>query len=232
MEMGVNLYLRNNQELTVNQTASQAADIVKELTRITGLLPTQTKRTKEQEQFQQFSTPPALAYVANWVAKVGPRDVMMEPSAGTGDLAIWSEKAGASLILNELSSRRAGLLRELFPNASILTEDGLQLNNVLAKNVMASVVVMNPPFSSTAGRTDRNDTMNGAKHLEQALKRLAPGGRLVAIVGEGMGASRPAFLKWWGEIKGKYNVRANISISGTEYAKYGTTFDNQNCGDR
>jgi hypothetical protein len=228
MEMGVNLWLRNNKDFTTNQGQEGAASMARGLTTVINkLLPTQTKRTQEQEQFQQFSTPPALAYVANWVAKVGPRDVMMEPSAGTGDLAIWSEKAGATLILNELSSRRAGLLRELFPNASILTEDGLQLNNVLPPNVQASVVVMNPPFSATAGRTATNDTMNGAKHLEQALKRLAPGGRLVAIVGEGMGASRPAFLKWWAEIKGKYNVRANVSINGAEYAKYGTTFDNQ-----
>lgn len=227
MEVGVNLWLRQNNYMTIDHNTENAESMVRGLTKVISLLPTQTKRTQEQEQYQQFSTPPALSYVANWVAKVGPNDVMMEPSAGTGDLAIWSEKAGASLLLNELSSRRAGLLRELFPNASLFTEDGLQLNNILPKNIQASVVVMNPPFSSTAGRTSNNNTMNGAKHIEQALKRLAPGGRLVAIVGEGMGASRPAFLSWWKDIKSKYNVKANIAINGAEYAKYGTTFDNQ-----
>ena len=35
------------------------------------------------------------------------------------------------------------------------------------------------------------------------------------------------FSKWWKDIEKKYNVRANIGISGKEYAKYGTTFDNQ-----
>jgi predicted RNA methylase len=227
MEMGVNLWIRQQDHLTLNHDAQFATSVVKGLTRIMHLLPTQTKRTKEQVEFQQFSTPPSLAYVANWVANVGVGDVMMEPSAGTGDLAIWSEGAGATLILNELSSRRAGLLRELFPQATVYTEDGLQLNNILPKEIRASVVVMNPPFSSTAGRTNTNDTMNGAKHLEQALKRLAPGGRLVAIVGEGMGASKPAFKAWWDKIKAQYNVKANISINGAQYAKYGTTFDNQ-----
>jgi hypothetical protein len=87
---------------------------------------------------------------------------------------------------------------------------------------------MNPPFSSTAGRVHgQRDTANGARHIEQALKRLEEGGRLVAIVGNGMAADRPAFANWWGEIEKKYNVRANIGIAGREYAKYGTTFDNQ-----
>ena len=67
----------------------------------------------------------------------------------------------------------------------------------------------------------------GARHIEQALKRLQDNGRLVAIVGNGMAADRPAFSKWWKDIEGKYNVRANVGISGKEYAKYGTTFDNQ-----
>ena len=49
----------------------------------------------------------------------------------------------------------------------------------------------------------------------------------MAIVGQGMAADRPAFAKWWKEIETKYNVRANVGISGKEYTKYGTNFDNQ-----
>ena len=48
------------------------------------------------DEFQQFSTPPALAFVANWSANIRAEDIMLEPSAGNGDLAIWSELAGAS----------------------------------------------------------------------------------------------------------------------------------------
>ncbi|HET6719577.1 MAG TPA: strawberry notch family protein, partial [Rhodocyclaceae bacterium] len=144
------------------------------------------------------------------------------------DLAIWSEKAGAQLILNELSTRRAEILRDLFPNARVFTENAEQINNVLPDDAVPTVVVMNPPFSATAGRVQgKRDTNVGALHVEQALKRLAKGGRLVAIVGEGMGADRSAFKDWWKKIQTSYNVRANIGISGQEYAKYGTTFDNQ-----
>ena len=47
-------------------------------------------------------------------------------------------------------------------------------------------VVMNPPFSATGGRVNSHRTAFGARHIEQALLRLKPGGRLVAIVGRGM----------------------------------------------
>lgn len=227
MEMGVNLAIRDY-DVFIDVNAEDAASSARGLKRLIENLPTQTRRDAEMDEFQQFSTPPALAYVSNWVANIHPLDVMMEPSAGTGDLAIWAEKAGASLILNELSSRRASVLKELFPAARIFTENAEQLNNVLPKAAVPTVVVMNPPFSSTAGRVHGSrDTMNGARHIEQALKRLAPGGRLVAIVGNGMAADRPAFKKWWKELSTVYNVKANIGIDGKEYAKYGTTFDNQ-----
>ena len=90
-----------------------------------------------------------------------------------------------------------------------------------------TVAVINPPFSATGGRTTKNNSMNGAKQLEVLLDALEPGGRLVAIVGEGMGAVRPAFLEWWQKIAAKYSVRANLGLSGDAYRKYGTTFDNQ-----
>lgn len=152
----------------------------------------------------------------------------IEPSAGTGGLAIWAKISGAELILNELSPRRQALLSELFPDARHFNHNAEQLDNLLPKDIAPTVVVMNPPFSATAGRVpgQRNNT-NGARHIEQALKRLQDGGRLVAIVGQGMAADRPAFKPWWSAIAQKYSVRANMGISGKGYTKYGTAFDNQ-----
>ena len=66
-----------------------------------------------------------------------------------------------------------------------------------------------------------------AKHVEQALLLLKPGGRLVAIVGRGMS---PEMKQWDGfrERIGPGNtVRANVGVSGKLYRKYGTVFDNR-----
>ena len=229
MEAAFNIHLLGTESADwTDKDAVWAKDKVIDLTNRIQKLPTQTKRDEEMDEFQQFSTPPALAFVANWVANVKTVDVMAEPSAGTGDLAIWSKIAGAEIVLNELSPRRQTLLAALFPQSRIFKENAEQLDNVLPPDVVPTVIVMNPPFSSTAGRVHgQRDTANGARHIEQALKRLEGGGRLVAIVGNGMAADRPAFAKWWGDIEKNYNVRANIGIAGREYAKYGTTFDNQ-----
>ncbi len=70
-------------------------------------------------------------------------------------------------------------------------------------------------------------TAFGARHAEQALLRLKPGGRLVAIVGRGMALERPTFRKWWAEIGQRYHLRANLGIDGSAYTKFGTTFDNR-----
>ena len=229
MEAAFNIHLFNTENADwTDQDAAWATNKAIDLTSRIQKLPTQTRRDEEMDEFQQFSTPPALSFVASWVANVKPGDVMLEPQAGTGDLAIWSKIVGAEIVLNELSSRRQALLADLFPQAKLFKENAEQLDNVLPKDIVPTVIVMNPPFSSTAGRVQgQRDTTNGARHIEQSLKRLQYGGRLVAIVGNGMAADRPAFSKWWGELQKKYTVRANVGISGKEYAKYGTTFDNQ-----
>ncbi|WP_347990332.1 strawberry notch-like NTP hydrolase domain-containing protein [Methylomonas sp. AM2-LC] len=229
LEAAFNIHLLGTEDAHwTEHNADAAKNKVIDLTNWIQQLPTQTRRDDEMEEFQQFSTPPALSFVANWVANVKKDEVMVEPSAGTGDLAIWAKIAGANLVLNELSPRRHALLSSLFPQAKIYKENAEQLDNVLPFDIKPTVIVMNPPFSSTAGRVQgQRDSMNGARHIEQALKRLEDNGRLVAIVGNGMAADRPAFAQWWKDIEKKYNVRANVGISGKEYAKYGTTFDNQ-----
>ena len=212
VEVAFNIHLSKTEKADWNnKDADWARDKAQELASRILKLPTQSRRDEEMEEFQQFSTPPALSFVANWVANVQPTDVMMEPSAGTGDLAIWPKIAGARVVLNELSERRRDLLANLFPEATLFKENAEQLDNVLPLHVAPTVIVMNPPFSASAGRVQgQRDTMIGARHIEQALKRLQDNGRLVAVVGQGMAADRPAFSKWWKEIEGKYNVRANI----------------------
>jgi len=227
LEMGINKYLENS-PLEFPTENKDAVHVIENLKSMFDLIPTQTTRTEEMDEFQQFSTPPALAFAANWVANLKDNDVYLEPSAGTGNLAIFGRIAGVKeIIVNELAPRRAAILKELGFD-KVYTENAEQINNILPQEDKPTVVVMNPPFSSTAGRMKgERKTVNATVHIEQALKRLQPGGRLVGIVGEGMAADKPAFAKWWKEIARSYQVRANIGISGKEYAKYGTVFDNQ-----
>ena len=54
---------------------------------IAARLPTQTWRSREQTIRQQFSTPPAIAYLLAYLLNLKPSEQILEPSAGTGNLA-------------------------------------------------------------------------------------------------------------------------------------------------
>lgn len=219
-------------ELAVNKWVIEKAPSIPEKGRlgwfqgIVDNLPTQTVRSGETDALQQFSTPPHYAYVAAWVANIGPSDIVLEPSAGTGSIAAAARVFGPSQVLgNEISPRRLELLRSLGLDR-VFDVNAEQLNNLLPADVRPTVVVMNPPFSQTAGRMgNKKVPLEGGKHIEQALKRLPPGGRLVAIVGRGMSFDAPTFRDWWRRIRGEYTVRANVAVSGDVYKKYGTSFD-------
>ena len=162
--------------------------------RITGLLPTQTRRSEESESLQQFSTPIGLAYVASVAAAITPADVVLEPSAGTGLLAILAELAGASLILNEFAESRAGILGELFPAVSTTRFDAAHINDHLDAGIVPSVVLMNPPFSA-AVHVDRQMREAALRHVGSALARLPEGGRLVTITGANVAPDNPAWTE-------------------------------------
>jgi hypothetical protein len=235
MELGINQYLQDAlSEESMHTDAEGAKAVLNRLREVLKQVPTQNKGNVEQQQFQQFSTPPNVAYVTAWLANIKNDDTVFEPSAGIGGLATFGKIAGAKVIVNELSEKRLDVLKNM-PFDEFYNENAEQINNILHDKVKPSVIVMNPPFSATAGRMgDKNSTANAKSHLEQALKILQPGGRLVAIVGQGMSDKSPAFRDWWKEIKSEYNVRANIAVytpdqtsriaHTDEYKKYGTDF--------
>ena len=57
---------------------------------LAALEPSQTRRSEEQLRLQQFSTPLPLAYAALQAAAIRPGDVVLDPSAGTGMLAVMA----------------------------------------------------------------------------------------------------------------------------------------------
>jgi hypothetical protein len=95
--------------------AGSPAQRLSAVSKIAALLPTHTRRSEEAQNFQQFSTPIPLGLVAAHAAAITTADRVLEPSAGTGLLAILAEIAGSSLALNELAEARADLLTSLFP---------------------------------------------------------------------------------------------------------------------
>ena len=185
------LFLRRHGAAMRAKAASPAA-MLPMLMRIASLLPTQTRRSEESESLQQFSTPIGLAYVASVAAAITPADVVLEPSAGTGLLAILAELAGASLILNEFAESRAGILSELFPAVSTTRFDAAHINDHLDAGIVPSVVLMNPPFSA-AVHVDRQMADAALRHVGSALARLPEGGRLVTITGANVAPDNPAW---------------------------------------
>lgn len=239
LELGVNKYIQANPERFATWAPlDKAQDIARDLGALKESLPTQTVRAGEKDTLQQFSTPPDYAYAAAWVANLRMGDHVLEPSAGTGSLAVHAMNgAGAEpseVTTNELSANRAPLVESLGPDHAF-REDAEQLDNVLPQEIQPSVVLMNPPFSAAGTRMAGKTLIGtGAAHVEQALDRLDPGGRLVAILGRGMGidmeGGRPregtgaVFAPWWRQIGEQYDVRANVGVPGSVYGKYGTTF--------
>lgn len=186
--------------------------------RLSRCLPTQSYRSERQVELQQFSTPLHLAWLAAHAARITDADTVLEPSAGTGMLAVHALQIGARLILNERDPLRADLLA-LTLDQQVSRHDAEFIHEMLDPADRPSVVLTNPPFSRSEGRG--RDRHAGARHLRSALQRLVDGGRCVAIMS-------PAFARDGTDSKGYEAVtslvpaRFEITINGQPYAKHGT----------
>jgi predicted RNA methylase len=202
--------------------AGSPTTILPQLGRIAALLPTHTRRSEEAQTFQQFSTPIPLGFVAVTAAAITPADRVLEPSAGTGLLAILAEITGGALLVNELAEARAGLLSSLFPALSVTRFDAAQIDDHLDPCLVPTVVLMNPPFSVMAHVEGRMADA-AFRHVASALARLAPGGRLVTITGASFAPDNPAWTASWTRLQERGRVTFSAAIDGSVYAKQGTT---------
>jgi len=222
-EVALVLFLRKFGRALLARTGSPSA-LLPILAKVAGLLPTHTRRSEEMERFQQFSTPLPMGLAAMTAAQITIRDLVLEPSAGTGLLAILAEIAGGSLALNELADTRAELLRHLFPGCPVTSFDAAQIDDHLDVGIRPSVILMNPPFSAVAN-VDGRTTEATARHLRSALARLAPGGRLVAITGAGFAPDAPAWSETFGRLTESSHLVFTGAVSGAAFAKHGTSFE-------
>jgi len=217
------LFLQRYGKSLFRRTASPAARL-SAITKITGLLPTHTRRSEESQALQQFSTPTPLGLAAATAAAIAPGDIVLEPSAGTGLLAILAQISGGELLLNELAGTRADLLADLFPAINVTRFDAAQIDDHLPPTAVPSVVIMNPPFSVMANVSSRMADA-AYRHVASALVRLADGGRLVAITGANFGPETPAWTDAFRRLQERGRVTFTAAIHGSVYARHGTTID-------
>jgi hypothetical protein len=190
------------------------------------LIPHHQVRSQEQIQFQQFSTPLALAWIVARLANGGKHDLLLEPSAGTGILAAayvngLSGEKPRRIILNEISPSRKGLLRELFDvQHPVYSVNAEYINDTLPQGEQPDLILMNPPFSSSIGN-DKRDRECCMKHIRSALLRLQEHGRLVAIVPHWLNPEKQS--KWCASLPAQ--LQLSLFVHGSHYRYHGTTMD-------
>jgi predicted RNA methylase len=219
LETAVNLYLFENYANTVNENKYET---LQKLENLAQKLPTQSWRDGEQMTFQQFSTPPALAFVMCELLKPAKNSVALEPSAGTGSLANWLKIAGCRVEVNEISNRRRQLLE--LQGYDPQSHNAEFLNDLLDPKIEPDFILMNPPFSASGGRTKSGDTNFGFRHVESALLRLKPGGQLVCLLGAEDCLKTDKGKSFWNRIGKEYVVRSFLVVPAKAFYKHGTTF--------
>ncbi|TFV35253.1 hypothetical protein E4K66_27385 [Bradyrhizobium frederickii] len=194
------------------------------LVKVASCLPTHTRRSEDSQALQQFSTPIQLGLAACTAAGITPADRVLEPSAGTGLLAVFAELAGGALVMNELAEARASLLDHLFASVKVTRFDAAQIDDHLDASFVPSVVLMNPPFSALAN-VDRRMADAALRHVASAFARLCDGGRLVAIAGASFAPDNPTWRDAFVRLQERGRVVFSAALDGSFYAKHGTRTD-------
>ncbi len=203
------------------------AAMLRMLEAVAALEPSHTKRSEEQIRLQQFSTPLPLAYAVLRAAAIRPGDMVLEPSAGTGMLAVMAECAlgsgAGNLHLNEIADVRRALLCRLFPETLVT---GVNAENVADRlpGARPTVVIMNPPFSATPG-VDRIRHAADLRHVRSAFCMLPPGGRLAAVTSANCVPGDSDWNSAFGRVNPPARVVFTMAIDGHAYARRGTGFD-------
>lgn len=124
------------------------------------------------DEFNFFSSPPAVVERLMELADIDPGMVVMEPSAGRGAIALAAAAAGATVDCCELMPANHEYLLEQSGLRAVTRQDFLQV----PPEQFYDRVVMNPPFMKQAD----------IKHVTHAHKFLKPGGLLVAVMSAGV----------------------------------------------
>lgn len=131
-----------------------------------------------------FPTPPDVARRMVEMADVQPGDNALEPQGGAAAIAEALREAGIEPDVCEISSELRNILQ--LKGFNVVGDDFL----AYMPEERYQVIVANPPFGKNADM----------RHTRHAFELLAPGGRLVTIIGEGAfvrkGFEETAFRQW------------------------------------
>lgn len=223
VETSINALIQNKYAQTLLASNNPAEELREVLTPITEKLPTQTWRSNEQIKWQQFSTPPAISYLLSYLLNFKTGEQVLEPSAGTGSLAVWSTGFGLNTNTNEIDSSRRELLTKLGYTPTSFNAEFI--NDFLAPDIKPDVLLMNPPFSSNGGRTANNSSKFGFRHVESAIERLKKGGKFGIILGNSAGLDTRTGENFWQKLSDRIQIKTIIKVAGREYSKNGTSVD-------
>jgi predicted RNA methylase len=123
-----------------------------------------------------FPTPPAVAARLLDLANLEPGMLVLEPSAGTGELVRALFARGCVVDAVEFDIHRAAHIRMYAEARRVTVDDFLRFEPAHLTPLPYDRVVMNPPFARQAD----------IDHVLHALNFLRPGGRLVSVMSNGV----------------------------------------------
>lgn len=187
--------------------------------------PTIAARSSNRIKMQQYSTPLPMAWVANRFAMAGKATGrVLEPTAGNGMLVftVPVEQVHA----NELDETRLANLREqgfaqVTQHDATLPFDGGQ---------QYDVVIANPPFGKSEAKEYDGKMIGGLdpQITLNALASMKDDGRAAIIIGGNMeyagNGSIKSMKSFFTYLYDHYNVKGVVDMSGSMYAKQGTTY--------
>jgi tRNA G10 N-methylase Trm11 len=172
-------------------------------------------RTLEKMKLQQFSTPLPIAVMAAAAADVRPGDVVLEPTAGTGNLlAPLKDRTDITRLAIEMSERRAALLRA--QGYDVTRGDYLATKPA----EQPTVIISNPPWGKyTTGKYGKAVGLDftpadvAERFVAKMMRDLADNGRLAVVMPTTM-LNSPSFKHW---LRSKFTVQAIIQSPADAY---------------
>jgi len=133
------------------------------------------ERTAGRLRLQQYSTPLTISSVAADILRIRPEDVVLEPTAGNGALAIGAAVAGARVEGFEIDESRAArgerTLREAGASSVAISARAFPHKGENAEGRSYDVVLANPPFEGLkqSVETDRHGRKLAINRLDHRI---------------------------------------------------------------